>query len=31
MEGKEFVLRNRDLISVWLEVQLDFVVQENCL
>lgn len=31
MEGKEFVLRNRDLISEWLEVQLDFVVQENCL
>lgn len=31
MEGKEFVLRNSDLISEWLEVQLDFVVQENCL
>lgn len=28
MEGKEFVLRNRDLISEWLEVQLDFVIQE---
>lgn len=31
MEGKEFVLRNRDLISERLDVQLDFVVRENGL